>query len=45
MHLDGAQLGRWMMDHLERDASRPGAMTTSLDPRMNAAYPGAPTGA
>ncbi len=43
--LDGAQLGRWMMDHLERHASRPGAMTTSFDPRMNAAYPGAPTGA
>jgi hypothetical protein len=42
--LDGAQLGRWMMDHLERHASRPGAMTTSFDPRMNAAYPGAPTG-
>ena len=43
--LDGAQLGRWMIDHLERHASRPGAMTTGFDPRMNAAYPGAATGA
>jgi hypothetical protein len=43
--LDGAQLGRWMIDHLERHASRPGAMTTGFDPRMNAAYPGATTGA
>jgi hypothetical protein len=43
--LDGAQLGRWMFDHLERHASRPGAMTTGFDPRMNAAYPGAATGA
>jgi hypothetical protein len=42
--LDGAQLGRWMMDHLERHASRPGAMATGFDPRMNAAYPGAPAG-
>jgi hypothetical protein len=43
--LDGAQLGRWVIDHLEKHASRPGAMTTGIDPRMNAAYPGAPTGA
>jgi hypothetical protein len=43
--LDGAHLGRWMMDHLERHASRPGAMTTGFDPRMSAAYPGAATGA
>jgi hypothetical protein len=45
MILDGAQLGRWMIDHLERHASRPGATTTGFDPRMNAAYPGAATGA
>jgi hypothetical protein len=43
--LDSAQLGRWMIDHLERHASRPAAMTTGIDPRMNATYPGAPTGA
>jgi hypothetical protein len=42
--LDSAQLGSWMIDHLERHASRPHAMTTGIDPRMNAAYPGAPTG-
>jgi hypothetical protein len=42
--LDGAQLGRWVIDHLENSASRPGAMTTGIDPRMNATYPGAPTG-
>ncbi len=43
--LDGALLGRWMIDHLESSASRPGAMTTGIDPRMNATYPGSPTGA
>jgi hypothetical protein len=43
--LDGVQLGRWIIDHIEREASRPGAMTTGIDPRMNAIYPGAPTGA
>jgi hypothetical protein len=42
--LDGAQLGRWMIDHLEHRASRPGAMTTGIDPRMSAEYPGASTG-
>jgi hypothetical protein len=43
--LDSAQLGRWMIDHLERHASRPGSMTTGIDPRISATYPGAPTGA
>lgn len=43
--LDSAQLGRWMIDYLERHASRPGAMTTGIDPRISATYPGAPTGA
>jgi hypothetical protein len=42
--LDGAQLGRWMIDHLERRASRPRAMTTGIDPRMSPTFPGAPTG-
>jgi hypothetical protein len=42
--LDGAQLGQWVIDHLEKYASRPGAMTTGIDPRMSAIYPGAPTG-
>ncbi len=43
--LDSVQLGRWMMDHLERQASRPGTMTTGIDPRMTTHFPGAPTGA
>jgi hypothetical protein len=43
--LDGAQLGRWVIDHLERQASRPGTMTTGVDPRMTATFPGAPIGA
>ena len=42
--LAGAQLARWMIDQLERRASRPGAMTTGIDPRMTATFPGAPTG-
>lgn len=42
--LGGALLGRWMIDQLERRASRPGAMTTGIDPRMTATFPGAPTG-
>jgi hypothetical protein len=43
--LDTVQLGRWMVDHLERQASRPGTMTTGIDPRMTTLFPGAPTGA
>ena len=42
--LDGAQLGRWMLDHLAMRASRPGAGTTGIDPRINALYPGAHSG-
>ncbi len=43
--LDGAQVGRWIVDHLARQASRPGAGTTGIDPRINAIYPGAFSGA
>ena len=43
--LDGAQLGRWVLDHLVTSASRPGAGTSGIDPRMTAIYPGAPLGA
>jgi hypothetical protein len=42
--LDGAELGRWMITFLENQASRPGTMTTGIDPRMTATFPGAPTG-
>lgn len=45
MVLDGMVLGRWVIDHLERSAARPSAMTTTIDPRISATYPGAPTGA
>jgi hypothetical protein len=41
--LDGALLGRWVMDRLARQASRPVAGTTGIDPRINATFPGAPT--
>jgi hypothetical protein len=43
--IDGAQLGRWVIDHLARQASRPMAGMTGIDPRMNPTFPGAPTGA
>ena len=41
--LDGALLGRWVMDRLARQASRPVAGTTGIDPRINATFAGAPT--
>jgi hypothetical protein len=42
--LDGAALGRWMMDHLAKEASRPISGMTGADPRVTASYPGAPIG-
>lgn len=42
--LDSSRMGRWIMDHLARQASRAGAGTTGIDPRMGPTYPGAPTG-
>lgn len=42
--LDGVQLGRWIVEYLERQASRPGTMITGIDPRMTATFPGAPSG-
>ena len=41
--LDGARLGRWIADRLSREASRPMAGTTGIDPRLNPIFPGAPT--
>ncbi len=41
---DGAELGRWVISYLESQALRPGTMTTGIDPRMTATFPGAPTG-
>jgi len=42
--LDGVALGRWMMDHLAKEASRPISGMTGADPRVTASYPGAPIG-
>jgi hypothetical protein len=42
--VDARQVGRWIIEQLEHYASRPGAMMTGIDPRMNATYPGSPTG-
>jgi hypothetical protein len=43
--LDGARLGSWIIDHLAKRASRPISGTAGIDPRINATFPGAPTGA
>jgi hypothetical protein len=43
--LDGAQLGRWMLDHLAIRAARPGSGATSIDPRISATFPGPPSDA
>lgn len=43
--LDGAQLGRWIIDHLATSASLPMSGISGIDPRMSAVYPGAPSGA
>jgi hypothetical protein len=40
--LDGAQLGRWIMDRIARQISRPTAGTTGIDPRVSPIFPGAP---
>lgn len=34
LHLDGASLGRWAVDHLGRVLSRPAAGMTGVDPRI-----------
>ena len=36
--LDGRLVGEWLMDRMARDAGRPGAGTTSFDPRQGAAW-------
>lgn len=45
VYLDGARMGRWVVDRLAKYASRPSAGTTGIDPRITAAYPGAAVGA
>jgi hypothetical protein len=39
--LDGTLLGRWIMDRIARQASRPVAGTTGIDPRISPTFPGA----
>ena len=41
VYLDGHYVGRWVSDHLAREASRPSATTAAFDPRLTPAYPGA----
>lgn len=41
MFLDGHYVGRWLSDHMAREASRPSATTTGFDPRLTPSYPGA----
>jgi hypothetical protein len=43
--LDGMELGRWIVSYLEGQALRPGTMTTGIDPRITATFPGATTSA
>ena len=45
VYLDGACMGRWVVDRLAKYASRPSAGTTGIDPRITATYPGAAVGA
>jgi hypothetical protein len=33
LHLDGASLGRWTVDHLQRTLSKPASGMTGVDPR------------
>jgi hypothetical protein len=42
--VDGGYLGRWIIDCLSRQASRPSGGTTGIDPRASATYPGAAVG-
>ena len=42
--LDEARLGRWLLNYLATEASRPNAGITCADPRITPTYPGAPIG-
>lgn len=44
IYLDGALLGKWVVEHLTRSMDRPRAGVTGFDPRLTATWPGAPTG-
>jgi hypothetical protein len=40
VYFDGLRLGRWIGDHLEREAGRPQCAGTGFDPRLSPAWPG-----
>ena len=42
--LDETSFGRWVIDHLTREVTRPTSGMTGFDPRITASYPGAPIG-
>ena len=44
VYLDGARVGRWMADRMERDAGRPPVGPTFFDPRQSPAWAGATVG-
>jgi hypothetical protein len=45
IYLDGAQLGRWVLDELADHATRPSSGFTGFDPRATPTFPGPPGGA
>jgi len=42
IHLDGHAVGRWLSEHLAREAGRAPAGPTGFDPRAGIVWPGAP---
>jgi hypothetical protein len=40
VYLDGARVGRWLSDHLAREANRPQTGVTGFDSRLGLAWPG-----
>jgi hypothetical protein len=40
VYLDGTRMGRWMADHLAREADRPQTGVTGFDSRLGLAWPG-----
>lgn len=44
VYLDGTRLGRWITNHLGREASRPPSGATAFDPRMGISWSGARNG-
>jgi hypothetical protein len=40
LYLDGARIGRWMIDHLTREVDRPQTGIAGFDPRLSPTWPG-----